>query len=40
MKQFLPAEESETRRFLRKVLAKPDDLATHVRKYVQPDPAY
>jgi len=32
MKQFLPAEESETRRFLRRVLAKPDDLSTHVRK--------
>lgn len=34
MKQFLPAEELETRRFLRRVLTKPDDLAAHIRKYV------
>jgi hypothetical protein len=34
MKQYLPAEELETRRFLRTVLAKPGDLATHVRKFV------
>ncbi|KAJ7591425.1 cytochrome P450 [Mycena floridula] len=32
IKQFLPAEELETRRFLRRVLAKPDNLAQHVRK--------
>lgn len=32
MKQYLPAEELETRRFLRRVLAKPGDLSTHVRK--------
>ncbi len=33
MKQYQPAEELETRRFLRRVLAKPEALATHVRKY-------
>ncbi|KAJ6627486.1 cytochrome P450 [Mycena sp. CBHHK59/15] len=32
MKQFLPAEEVETHKFLRRVLAKPDDLSTHIRK--------
>ncbi|KAF9036068.1 cytochrome P450 [Hymenopellis radicata] len=32
MKQYQPAEELETRRFLRRVLAKPEALATHVRK--------
>jgi len=31
MKQFLPLEELETRRFLRRVLAKPGDLAAHIR---------
>lgn len=36
MKQFLPVEELETRRFLRRVLAKPEDLSTHVRKWVIP----
>ncbi|KAF9461394.1 cytochrome P450 [Collybia nuda] len=32
MQQYLPSEELETRRFLRRVLNKPEDLATHVRK--------
>lgn len=32
MKQYLPVEEHETRRFLRRVLTKPDDLSTHVRR--------
>jgi Cytochrome P450 len=32
MKQFLPLEEFETHRFLRRVLAKPADLAAHVRR--------
>lgn len=31
IRQFLPLEEFETRRFLRRVLAKPADLAAHVR---------
>lgn len=34
IKKFLPAEELETRRFLRRVLAKPSDLSTHIRKSV------
>ncbi|KAF7313515.1 hypothetical protein HMN09_00507400 [Mycena chlorophos] len=34
MKQFHPTEELETRRFLRRVLAKPDDLSKHIRKQV------
>ena len=34
IKQFHPAEEIETRRFLRRVLAQPDALAAHIRKYV------
>jgi hypothetical protein len=34
MKQFLPAEELETRRFLRRILAKPEELSAHVRLYV------
>jgi len=34
MKAFLPIEELEARRFLRRVLMKPEDLAAHVRKYV------
>lgn len=34
IKQFLPVEEIETHRFLRRVLAKPDDLSTHIRQYV------
>ena len=34
MKQYLPAEEHETRRFLRRVLAKPEDLSSHIRWYV------
>ncbi|KAJ7499265.1 cytochrome P450 [Mycena latifolia] len=32
IKQFLPVEELETRRFLRRVLAKPGDLPKHIRK--------
>ena len=32
MTRFLPAEETETRKFLKSVLANPDDLAAHVRK--------
>ncbi|KAJ7162570.1 cytochrome P450 [Mycena crocata] len=32
IKQFLPVEELETRRFLRRVLAKPNDLPKHIRK--------
>ena len=32
MRQFHPIEVVETRRFLRKVLTKPDDLAVHIRK--------
>ncbi|KAF7355007.1 hypothetical protein MSAN_01416200 [Mycena sanguinolenta] len=32
MKQFFPVEELETRRFLRRVLAKPGDLRKHIRK--------
>src|SRR5260221_12754612 len=34
IKRFYPSEESEARKFLRRILAKPDDLAAHVRKYV------
>ncbi|KAJ7937382.1 cytochrome P450 [Mycena leptocephala] len=32
IRQFLPIEELETRRFLRRVLAKPGDLPKHIRK--------
>jgi cytochrome P450 len=32
MQQFLPAEEEETHKFLRRVLAKPADLQSHVRQ--------
>ena len=32
MSNFYVAEERETRKFLKCVLAKPDDLAAHVRK--------
>ncbi|KAJ7283455.1 cytochrome P450 [Mycena rebaudengoi] len=32
IKQFLPVQDVEARRFLRRVLAKPDDLSKHVRK--------
>lgn len=32
MEKFLPAEENETRRFLRRVLTQPEDLAVHIRK--------
>lgn len=32
VKRFFPGEELEARRFLRRVLMKPDDLAVHVRK--------
>jgi hypothetical protein len=35
MKRFFPAEELESCRFLKRVLAKPDDLSTHIRKWVQ-----
>ncbi|KAF8897192.1 cytochrome P450 [Infundibulicybe gibba] len=31
MKQFIPVEEFETRRFLRRLLTKPEDLASHIR---------
>ncbi|RDB20518.1 hypothetical protein Hypma_012422 [Hypsizygus marmoreus] len=31
LKQFLPTEELETHKFLRRVLAKPGDIAAHVR---------
>ncbi|EAU84306.1 cytochrome P450 [Coprinopsis cinerea okayama7 len=31
MKRFLPLEEREMRRFLQKLIAKPDDLASHIR---------
>lgn len=34
MKRFFPSEELEVRRFLRRVLMKPDDLSAHVRKLV------
>ena len=33
MSRFHSAEEAETRKFLKSVLANPDDLATHVRKW-------
>ena len=32
VKRFFPSEELEARRFLRRVLKKPNDLAAHVRK--------
>jgi cytochrome P450 len=32
MQRFLPIEEVETHRFLRRVLTKPDDLAAHIRR--------
>ncbi|KAJ7638494.1 cytochrome P450 [Roridomyces roridus] len=32
IKQFLPVEEIETHQFLRRVLAKPEDLQQHIRK--------
>jgi hypothetical protein len=31
---YQPIEEIETRRFLKRVLAKPDQLQAHVRQYV------
>jgi hypothetical protein len=34
IKRFYPSEELEARKFLRRMLAKPDDLAAHVRKCV------
>lgn len=34
IRRFYPHEELEARKFLRRILAKPDDLAAHVRKYV------
>lgn len=33
MSQFHPIEEAETHKFLKRLLAKPDDLAGHVRRY-------
>lgn len=36
MQQYFPAEEHETRRFLRRVLAKPEDLSSHIRWSVLP----
>jgi hypothetical protein len=35
MKQYYPAEELETKRFLHRILMKPDDLQGHIRKWVQ-----
>ena len=35
IKRFYPGEELEALKLLRRILAKPDDLAAHVRKYVQ-----
>lgn len=35
IKRFYPGSELETRKFLRRILAKPDDLSAHIRKYVQ-----
>lgn len=32
MSRFFPVEEQETHRFLKRILANPDDLASHVRK--------
>jgi hypothetical protein len=32
--EYLQIEEAETRRFLKRVLAKPDQLQEHVRQYV------
>jgi hypothetical protein len=40
MEQFLPIEEAETRKFLKKVMENPADLATHVRRCVYPSPIY
>ena len=34
IKRFYPSEVLEARKFLRRILARPDDLAAHVRKYV------
>jgi hypothetical protein len=34
VKRFYPCEELEARKLLRRILAKPDDLTAHVRKYV------
>jgi len=35
VKGFYPSQELEAKRFLRRLLTKPDDLAAHVRKYVR-----
>jgi hypothetical protein len=35
MVRFHPGGEMETHRFLKRVLANPDDLSAHVRKYVK-----
>ena len=37
MAAFNPIEEEETHKFLKRVLKSPEDLAAHVRKYVQFD---
>jgi hypothetical protein len=34
MKQFQPMQELETRRFLHRLLNEPDDLYSHIRRYV------
>lgn len=34
MSQFHPVEEAETRKFLKRLLSTPQDLAEHVRKFV------
>jgi len=34
MSQFYPTEEVETRKFLKHLLNTPQDLATHIRRYV------
>ena len=34
MQRFYPSEELEARLFLRRLLTTPEELATHVRKYV------
>lgn len=32
MQRFLPIEEQEIHRFVRRVLAKPEDLSSHIRR--------
>ena len=36
IQQLYPLIEQESRRFLKRTLAKPDDLMPHLRKYVYP----